>query len=307
MRDTIDAVDSALRAQAAGSVDQPLRVMVRPPAGFFGAMPSAIAGMGLGAKLVSFFPRNGERGLHTHHAVIALFDQDNGVPTALLDGRLITEMRTAATSAVATRELAVEGAGVTAVLGTGVQARAHIAALREVGLLKEARIWGRTPAHANALASWASDTGAHAMVAGTVSEACKGADVVCTLTPAQAPLLFSKDVEPGCHVNAVGGSAPSMQELDAALVARARLIVDTIEGAMKEAGDILGAIRAGVLPPQPELTRLCDVVAGKSVGRTSKDDVTVFKSLGMAIEDLACAALAYDRARARGLGQQVQM
>src|ERR1700730_5436506 len=135
MRDTIDSVDAALRAQAAGSVNQPLRVAVRSPAGFFGAMPCAISEMGLGAKLVSFFPGKDERGLRTHHAVIALFDQDNGVPAALLDGRLITEMRTAATSAIATRALAVEGAGVVAILGTGVQARAHVTALREIGVL----------------------------------------------------------------------------------------------------------------------------------------------------------------------------
>ena len=312
MRDVIGAVDRALRAQAAGKVHQPVRQAVRTATGFFGSMPCAIEGAGIestgtGAKLVTFYPNNAERGLHTHHAVIALFEPATGVPIAMLDGRLITEMRTAATSAVATRALAVESAGVVAMLGTGVQSRAHVSALREIGMLRELRVWGRTPARALALVDWALERDIPALAAPTVSEACGGADIICTLTPAQAPILESFDVGAGTHVNAVGSSAPHMQELAAALVGRARLFVDTIEGAMTEAGDILDAIREGALPPKPDLVRLCDVVAGDTPGRRGRDEVTIFKSLGMAIEDIACAVIALRRAREVGMGTDISL
>jgi alanine dehydrogenase len=270
-------------------------------------MPCAIEGVGTGAKLVTFYPDNAPRGLHTHHAVIALFDPQTGVPTAFLDGRLITEMRTAATSAVATRSLALEGADVVAMLGTGVQARSHVSALREIGMLRELRVWGRTTDRALALVDWALAQGITAMAAPTVSEACGGAQIVCTVTPAQAPILESFDVAAGTHVNAVGSSAPHMQELAVALVGRARLVVDTVDGALREAGDIIAAIQEGALPASPEMVRLCDVVAGAAPGRRSRDEVTIFKSLGMAIEDVACAALAFERASKRGLGTSIPM
>lgn len=305
MRDVIEAVNSALLAQAAGKVHQPPRVAVRTSPGMFGSMPCAIEGMGLGAKLVTFFPGNSKHALHTHHAVIALFDPDTGVPMAMIDGRLITELRTAATSAIATRALALEGAGIVAILGSGVQSRSHVDALFEIGVIRELRVWGRTPERAVAVAAWASERGIRAVPSATVSEATRGAQIICTLTPAQAPILETYDVEPGTHVNAVGSSAPHMQELATALVGHSRLFVDTVEGAMNEAGDIIEAIREGALPPKPAMVRLCDVVSGANPGRTVRDEVTIFKSLGMAIEDIACATLAYERAKARGLGTSV--
>lgn len=305
MRDVIGAVETALRAQAEDKVRQPVRVAVRTPAGMFGSMPCAIEGTGIGAKLVTFYPGNSARGLHTHHAAIVLFDPDTGVPAALIDGRLITEMRTAATSAIATRELAAKGAGAVAMLGTGVQARSHVHALRDVGMLRELRVWGRTPAHAQALAAWAMEQGIRATTAATAHDACRGAQIVCTVTASQAPIVESDDIGPGTHINAVGSSAPHMLELGAALVGRARIIVDTVEGAMHEAGDIIEAIRTGALGQVPQLVRLCDVVTARAQGRRAPEDVTIFKSLGMAIEDIACAALAYSRAKERGLGATV--
>lgn len=307
MRDTIAAVESALRAQAAGKVNLPLRVMARAPKGILGAMPGAIDGVGLGAKLVSFFPDNGARGMHTHNAMIALVDVETGVPLAIMDGRLITEMRTAAASAVATRALAVEGAKTVAILGAGVQARSHVEALREIGMMEGVRVWSRTPAHAEAFTKSVLAKGIRAVTAPTVADACRGATIICTVTAAQSPLLDSGDVAEGCHINAVGSSAPHMQELTPALVARARLVVDSVEGALNESGDVLAAIRANALPPKPDMVRLCDVVAGSVPGRRSSTDVTLFKSLGIAIEDVACGALVYDRARERGLGQAVEI
>jgi alanine dehydrogenase len=305
--DAIDAVGSALKLQASGAVNQPLRVGARSPAGILGAMPCAIAGVGSGAKLVTFFPGNAVLGMPTHNAIIALVDPDTGVPTAVMDGRYITEIRTAATSAVATRALAKEGARVVAMLGTGVQARAHALALREVGRLEELRVWGRTARRAEEYVDWARQQGIRASVATSVSAAARGADIVCTVTSAQAPILDASDVGAGTHVNAVGSSAPHMRELTPALLAKARIVVDTVEGAMNESGEIIDAVRQGVLPPKPDLTRLCDVIAGSSPGRSSPAEVTVFKSLGMAIEDVACAAVVESRARNRKLGTQVAL
>jgi ornithine cyclodeaminase/alanine dehydrogenase-like protein (mu-crystallin family) len=305
MSDVIDAVDLALRAQADDKIVQPVRVAVRTSAGWFGSMPCSIDGSGLGAKLVTFFPDNAKRGLHTHNAVIGVFDPDTGAPSALLDGRLITEMRTAATSAIATRALAVEGASVAAMIGTGVQARSHVVALQTIGMLRELRVWGRTAENANALAAWATSLGVKTSVCATIADACRGSQVVCTVTPSMIPIVEESDVGPGTHINAVGGSTATMQELAPALVGRARLFVDTIDGAMRESGDILRAIEAGTLPKEPDLVRLCDVVSGGATGRSSRDELTVFKSLGMAIEDVACAAMAVERARQRKIGAEV--
>ena len=305
MSDVIAAVEDALRAQAEDQVVQPVRSVVRNPSGWFGSMPCAIDAAGLGAKLVTFFPDNAKAGLHTHNAVIAIFEPKTGMPAALLDGRLITEMRTAATSAIATRLLAKSGAKTVAILGTGVQARSHVQALKTIGMLGELRVWGRTPANAKALAEWASSLGVRASVAPTVKDACRGAQIVCTVTPSTSPIVADDDIGPGTHVNAVGSSAPPMQELAPKLLGRSRVFVDTVEGAMTESGDILGAIREGCLPARPDLVRLCDVVAKRHPGRGADSEVTIFKSLGMAIEDIACAALAVARAKERRIGTDV--
>ena len=305
MSDVIEAVERGLRAQAQDKIVQPVRSVVRTTVGMFGSMPCSIDGTGLGAKLVTFFPDNAKLGLHTHNAIIELFDPQTGVPSALLDGRLVTEMRTAATSAIATRLLAPESARVAAIIGTGVQARSHVLALQAIGMLHELRIWGRTADNAKKLAGWAGTLGITASVSATIADACRGAQVVCTLTPSTVPIVDDADIDPGTHINAVGSSAPSMQELAPKLVGRARVFVDTIEGAMRESGDILRAIDAGALPKEPELARLCDVLEGSVAGRRSPGDVTVFKSLGMAIEDVACAAVAVQRAREKKIGTEV--
>jgi len=307
MHDAVEAVEAILRAQAAGAVNQPLRVIVRSPAGFLGAMPSAVAGACTGAKLVTFFPGNGVLGIPTHNAIVALFDNDTGVPAAVMDGRYITEIRTAATSAIATRALAAAGPRNVAILGTGVQARSHVEALAAVGPIDALRVWGRTAEHAESMAAWCRAKGHSAKASPSVATATSGATVICTVTPAQSPILDARDVPAGCHVNAVGASAPHMRELSSALVGRATVFVDTVEGGMQESGEIIEAIRDGTLPPKPKLIRLCDVVAGNAPGRTSSSEVTLFKSLGMAIEDLACASLVLARARERGLGTAVAL
>jgi ornithine cyclodeaminase len=262
------------------------------PAGVFGTQAA------LGAKLVTFFPGNAQRGIHTHNALIALFEPETGEPLAVMDGRYITEIRTGAASAVATRALARRDASTLAILGSGVQARSHIEALSRVMKIGELRIWGRTEEHAEAVTRWAkAERALPARTADSTSAACKDAHVICTVTPATEPLFEAAAIAPGTHINAVGSSAPGMRELPGPLMSRARIFVDSMEGARSEAGDILQAIQEGALPKDPPLTLLADAVAGKAPGRTSDQDITLFKSLGIGTEDVACAAVVFARAR----------
>lgn len=297
MRDIIDVVHKVFLDEAGGKAHFPLRGIVRNGTGILGAMPAALTGAraALGAKLVTLFNVNAARGLHTHHAVIVLFSPQTGEPMALLDGRYITEARTGAASAVATRALARPGRHTVAILGTGVQARSHVAALAAVLEVAEMRIWGRTKERAEAVAAGARVAGIAARAAGSVEEACAGADVICTVTSANEVILEERHVEPGAHINAVGACTPDARELSAGLVGKCRIVADSLDGACHEAGDIVLAIRDGALPPQPAIATLADVLAGGAQGRRNADDITLFESLGVAIEDLACAALAYSR------------
>jgi len=282
MDELIEAIEQALIAFSAGRVEQPVRQIVKSHDGFFGTMPAGGPGIGLGAKLVTFYPDNAGLGLHTHDALIALFRPETGEPLAVMDGRLITEMRTAAASAVATRALAKADAQVLAILGTGVQARAHVEALRLVRPFREIRIWGRTTANAERCAA---EVGAVAVA--SAEEAVAGADVVVTATSASEPVLRGAWLAPHAHVNAVGWSGPTGRELDDEVVRHAFIVADSREAAMKEAGDIL-------VPGVPVDAELGEVVAGTKgppVGTR-----TVFESVGIAVEDVAAANLVYQRA-----------
>ncbi len=271
----IPAMAEALRDLSAGRIVQPVRLML-PVAerGFLAAMP-AYTGGGLGAKLVTFFP--GNVGLPTHHATILLFDPRSGAPLAMLDGRLITEMRTAAVSAVATRHLARPDARMLAILGSGVQAGSHLEALRLVRNLEEVRVW--SPRNA---AAFAARHGVRA--AASVPEAVRGADLIVVATNARTPVLRGEWLSPGAHVNAVGACRPDWRELDDDLVRGARLYVESREAATRESGDVM----AGMV-----VAELGEVVAGTAPGRQTDDEVTLFKSVGVAAEDIAAAVLVY--------------
>ncbi len=277
MATLIPAIGRALRALAAGSVVQPVRTIV-PIAehrGFLGSMPAYVDGH-LGVKLVTFYPH--ATGPHTHHAVILMFDAATGAPQAMLDGRLITEMRTAAASAVATDALARRDAHVLAILGSGVQARSHLEAMRLVRDIRDVRVW--SPRHA---AAFARDHGVHA--AASAEAAVRGADIICVATSAQQPVLHGAWVAPGAHINAVGATRPDWRELDDALVARATLFVDSAEAATRESGDVIAALAAG-----RTATEIGTVAEGAST-RRGADEVTLFKSVGVAVEDVASAVL----------------
>jgi ornithine cyclodeaminase/alanine dehydrogenase-like protein (mu-crystallin family) len=285
LEDLIPAIRNALAALSAGKVVQPVRsvIAVAEHAGFFGVMP-AHAGTSLGAKLVTFYPSNA--GLPTHHAVIALFRPETGEPVALMDGRLITELRTAAASAVATDLLARPNASVLAILGAGVQAGSHLSALRLVRAFREVRIW--SPRSAAAFAA------AHGITATASAEAAvRGADVIVTATSAKTPVLLGDWVAPGAHVNAVGATRPDWRELDDTLVRRARVWVDSREAALVESGDVIAA--------GTRLVGEIGAVAGGTLGgRASADEVTIFKSVGVAVEDVVSADLVWRRLGASG-------
>jgi thiomorpholine-carboxylate dehydrogenase len=284
MEDLIPAMEKALIDFSAGKVTQPLRsvITVDPPGGFFGMM-TALTAEGLGLKIVTFYPKNVERGLPTHMATISLVDPETGTPLAIMDGRLITEMRTAAVSAAATKLLASRDARVLAILGSGVQARSHAEALRLVRNFEEIRVWSQTPAHAE---RFAKEIGAKAR---TAQEAVTGADVIVTATNSKAPVLKGSWLKPGCHVNAVGACRPDWRELDDEAMQNV-VFVDSREGAMKESGDV-------ILSGAKVYVELGEALAGKVPSRAN--EVTIFKSLGMAVEDIAAALLVY-RAATQG-------
>lgn len=281
MDELIEAVEAGLIAFSAGRVEQPVRQIVKSHRGFFGTMPAGGPDVGLGAKLVTFYPDNGALGLHTHNALIALFHPETGEPLAVMDGRLITEMRTAAASAVATRALAKSDAQVLAILGTGVQARAHVEALRLVRPFSEIRIWGRTEENARRLAAELGAT-AHA----SPEDAVNGADVVVTVTSSADPVLRGAWLGPSTHVNAVGWSGPTGRELDDEVVRGAFIVADSREAVMKEAGDIL-------VPGVSVDAELGELLAGTKTVPEGKR--TVFESVGIAVEDVAAANLVYQR------------
>lgn len=258
-------------------------------------MPAVGEG-GAGVKLVTVNPANPGRGLPLIHAVYVLFEGGSLRPEALIDGRALTALRTAAVSALATRHLAREDARRLVIFGAGVQARAHLEAMPAVRPVESVTVVSRTPDRARALAGLAAERGLEAAVGGP--EAVAEADLVCTCTTSRTPLFDGRLLRPGAHVNAVGAYSPDARELDDETIRRARVVVETREAALAEAGDLLIPIAAGVVGPSHVVADLAEVVRGARV-RRSAEDVTVFKSVGVALEDLAVARAAVDRVTPR--------
>ncbi|MGH6903245.1 MAG: ornithine cyclodeaminase family protein [Geminicoccaceae bacterium] len=278
----IAAMEQALIDFSAGRVQQPVRrfLTVDRYDGFFGVMP-AVSDTVMGIKLVTFYPSNAARGLPTHLAMIALFAPETGAALALIDGRLITERRTAAVSAAATKVLAAPDARVLAILGSGVQARAHAEALARVRAFDEIRVWGRTRAHAERLAE---EIGARAMAA---EDAVRGADVIVTATAATEPILEGAWLKPGAHVNAIGWRGHSSRELDDTAM-RNVVVVESREAAHDQCGDV-------ILSGAEIHAELGEILSGAKSARAG--ETTVFDSVGIAVEDIAAAHLVYEAAR----------
>jgi len=301
MRDLIDAMEAALRAFSCGQVRQPVRSVIEAGSGgaFFASMPAYTeSGPVMGAKLVTVYHENAHRALPTHQAVIVLLDAETGTLQAVMDGRYITEARTAAASAVALRALGRPGAETLAIIGSGVQAGSHLKALALVWKFAEVRCWSPTEANLRKFA--AANPGVR--TAASAEEAVRGADVIVIVTSSLVPVVQNEWVNAGACVISVGACRPNQREMDPKLVARGRLIVDTRAAALRESGDVVMAMAEGYFGPEHVAAELGEVVAGRAPGRISADDVTIYKPLGMAVEDVAAARLAYSRACAAGKG-----
>ncbi|GJG89022.1 ornithine cyclodeaminase [Gemmatimonadetes bacterium T265] len=309
MAECMDVMADALRALAAGEAAVPLRTVVRLHDGrsAFATMPATLTpANALGVKVITVFPDNEGTRLDSHQGAVLLFEAEQGRLLAVMDASALTAVRTAAVSGVATRALAREGAADLAILGAGVQAETHLEAMCLARPVARVRVWSRTPDRARRFARRAADRLAiDVQPAASAEAAVDGAAIVCTVTASREPVLRGAWLAPGTHVNAVGASLPAARELDTEAVRRARLYVDRRESALAEAGDFLIPKRTGAVADDHIVGELGELLLGHVVGRRSAAEVTLFKSLGLAVEDVAAAHHVYARAVAVGAGTRV--
>jgi len=311
MADCITAVREALRALARGEGIQPLRHVMWLPerVGALGIMPGYLSSTGMiGVKTITVFPGNAGTEFDSHQGTVMLFDDEHGRLLAVIDATEVTAIRTAAASAVATDLLARADASVVAILGTGVQAGTHITAMAEVRAVGEFRVWGRDQGRAAQLVeSAAGSLEGEIKVVETAAEAVAGADIICTTTASREPVLLGETLEPGMHINAVGSSVPFARELDAAAMAASRMFVDRRESTVNESGDFLMAKEEGAIDDSHIVAEIGEILIGKAGGRSGDDEITLFKSLGLAVEDVAAGTLVYEKALATGAGTSVEI
>ncbi len=320
MDDLIDSMASALERFSSGGVIQPVRTVIpieedafaafmpafvrpnRPANSGVAIPPSAEASASLGSKIVTVFGSNAARGLPSHLASIMLMDPETGALVALLDGRFITEARTAAVSAVSSRLLARRDASSLAIIGTGVQAHSHLEALSKVHALKEITVWSPNKERRERFAA-----DAKVKAVDHAGEAVVGADIIVLVTSSPTPVIDNGWVKPGAHVISVGACRPNQREMDPALVALAQLYVDSRAAALVESGDIVLGMKEERFGAEHVLAEIGELVARGGHARRNDADVTIFKSLGLAVEDVTAADLAYRRAVERGIGQELKL
>jgi len=306
MRECIDVMERALESLARGEVHNPLRNVIRAPdaTGFLGLMPGYRGGDEpyYALKEVCVFPSNPARGLDTHLGAVLLHSGDTGELLLVANASAITAIRTAAVSAVATRLLAREDAKMLAIIGAGVQARTHLEAIPIVRDISEVRIVSRTREKAEAIAK----RDERVRVVDSVEEAVRGADIITTTTSSREPVVKREWIADGAHINAVGSSIATARELDGATLAAASLFVDRRESTVNESGDYLFALREGAIAEGHIRGEIGEILIGNTKGRTSRGEITLFKSLGLAVEDLASAAFLYEKARELGAGASVE-
>jgi ornithine cyclodeaminase len=311
MKECIAVMRDALIALAAGKVHLPLRTIIRPPdaAGLMGLMPSYISGdrAVFGLKAICIFPGNPARGKDSHQGAVLLFSADTGELLAMMNASAITAIRTAAVSAVATDSLAREDACDLAIIGSGVQARSHLAAMAQVRGIKRCRIASRQIEHAREFVEEMREEFSFPLEpVESVEEALTGADLIVTVTSTVEPIVRREWISPGAHLNVVGSSTPKAREVDSATMAAASLFVDRRESTISEAGDYLLAVRDGAIGPDHICAEIGEVLKGDKPGRTSSEEITLFKSLGLAIEDLAAADYLYRSAGELNAGAWVE-
>jgi ornithine cyclodeaminase/alanine dehydrogenase-like protein (mu-crystallin family) len=310
MGECIELMRRTMIAVAEGRVALPLRTILIMPGerGMMGNMPGYLADPEcFGVKLVSLIPRNKPPQYSSHLGIVVLFEAEHGQPVALLDAAEITAIRTAAASGLATQLLARPDAGDLAILGAGEQARSHLAAMLAVRKLRRVRVWARDAQKAALFAE--SEGKLHGLAIETVPDvrqAVTGADLICTVTKARDPILLGEWLSPGVHLNVVGSSIKSAAEVDTPTVVMSRLFVDRRESIVNEGGEYLRALRAGAITPEHILGEIGEVANGSKTGRRASSDVTLYKSLGIAPQDLAAAHHVLEKARAAGIGQSVE-
>lgn len=313
MREAVAAMKVAFGQLSAGRARLPLRSRIELPeaAGVILIMPALLPETGdFALKLVSVFGENRQRGLPTLHALVIALDPATGVPVGLLEGASLTALRTGAASGAATDLLARPEARKLAIFGSGVQARTQCEAVCAVRQIEAAWVFSPSRDHAQSFASelgrepWAPPS---ISVADTPAAAVREADVICTATTSSTPVFDGHDLRPGTHINAVGGYTPAMQEVDGTTVARARVVVDSREAALAEAGDLIIPIREGIISADHVHAELGELVNGTRVGRTDPEQITLFKSVGVAVQDAIAAGRALARAEQLGLGQIIEL
>jgi ornithine cyclodeaminase/alanine dehydrogenase-like protein (mu-crystallin family) len=316
----IDLMEQALASLSRGEVILPLRPVIRIPdtSNAFAVMPTYSGSLkASAAKLISVYPDNHGTALDSHQGMVALFDGTNGKPLAIMDAFSITSIRTAAVSGVATKLLARRDARTVAILGAGTQGRSHIDAMLAAHPFERVLVWSRNKAHAAALVTEAEGRygpgpvsrarPAEFVVVEDIDAAVREADVVCTVTAAREPLLRGGWLRPGTHVNAVGSSVPTARELDTEAVRRSRVFVDRRESAVNEAGDLIIPMNEGAVGHDHVVAELGELILGTVQGRENDQQITLFKSLGLAVEDLACAVYLHERATREGVGATVDL
>jgi alanine dehydrogenase len=311
MDECMSVMTDALVSLAKGGCVNPLRPMMRIPEqrGIMGLMPAYLdSPESLGVKIITVFNANHGTEYDSHQGVVLLFEAVHGSPVAMIDASAITAIRTAAVSGVATRALAREDARELCIFGSGVQAQTHLDAMLVARPIRRVRVWSRNVANARSFAEQASK--AHGIPVEPfehANEAAKDADIICTVTSSKEPVLVSSWVADGAHVNAVGSSQPSARELDSDLVARGRLFVDRRESALNEAGDFLVPRKEGRFGDEHIQAELGEILAGTASGRGSASELTIFKSLGLGVEDVAAAHRIHANAVDRGIGVEIEL
>lgn len=305
----IAAVERAMHETSAGRATLPLRQVMATPGGkgMFGMMPGALeAEASFGMKLISLYPDNPAVGLSSHMGIYVLYEAEHGRPRAILEAGALTAIRTAAASAVATRHLARQDARRLAIIGTGEEAETHLQAIPKVRDIAEVVVWGRNADKVEAFIARQA-TKMSIRPAASVAEAVRGADIICTVTASREPILFGHMLEPGQHVNLVGASTADAAEADGEVVRRSRFFIDYRASAMAQAGELLAALRDGLVEESHIQGEIGQVIAGDLPGRQTEADITVYKSLGIAAQDLAAAGEALRLAEAAGRGQLVEL
>lgn len=305
MATCIDLMAEALSVLGRGEAENPLRWGMRLPEGrgLLGMMPGEMTTpSALGLKIVSVFPGNHGTAYDSHQGIVALFDPQRGYPIAIVDAAEITAIRTAAVSGLATRLLAREDAGDLGILGSGVQARTHLEAIKTVRTIRRVRVFSPSRVNRERFAATESERHLTVEAVDSARAAVSGADIICTTTSAREPVLEGAWLEPGAHINAVGSSIAAARELDTAAVVKSSLFIDRRESALSEAGDFLMAKHEGAITDDHIRGEIGEILLGQVSGRQSPEEITLFKSLGLAVEDLAAVHYVYERAKEEGLG-----